>query len=338
MQFAHHFVYRLLLLALLTFTSCKSENNSHREAHLREWMREDDTKRVLCTTAMVRDLVERVGGGSIKTLTLIQGEHDPHSYQLVKGDDEKFLRADAIFYSGLGLEHNPSLAHYLATHPKAHSLGGYLFKKEQKKIIYIDGAIDPHAWMDVSLWCQTVPFVVETLSILVPEYKDIIKKNGEALISELHHVHKCMREKMQRIPNEKRYLVTTHDAFNYFARAYLAEKEEAENGSWYRRCMAPEGLAPESQLSTTDIHRLVEYLIAHDICCVFSESNVSRDSIKKLLEASSKKGHFAVMATKPLFADSMGSKGSQADTYMAMMQYDANTISEEIMRTSCIQH
>jgi manganese/zinc/iron transport system substrate-binding protein len=192
--------------------------------------------------------------------------------------------------------------------------------------------------MDVSLWCKTVPLIVETLCMLAPECKDQIKKNGEKLIEELNCEHEKMKDQVHLIPEEKRYLVTTHDAFNYFTRAYFAEKEEIQNGSWQKRCMAPEGLAPESQLSTIDIHRLVEYLITHNVCFIFSEANVSQDSINKLIDASAKKGHFVTMAKRPLFADSMGPQGSQADSYPKMMGYDADVIVQAIMERPCIQH
>src|SRR5262249_51349319 len=92
------------------------------------------------------------------------------------------------------------------------------------------------------------------------------------------------------------------------------------------RCMAPEGLAPDSQLSTADIQRLVDYILRHHIKTVFSESNVSRDSLKKLTDACRKKGHFVEIAKQPLYVDAMGPSGSSADTYAGMMRYDSQVI------------
>src|SRR5438046_7154303 len=113
-------------LFLLLLTACSDISKRETSNHLSHWMSANGKVRVLCTTAMVADLVQEVGGDLIDCLILIQGESDPHSYQLVKGDDEKFQRADLIFYSGLGLEHNPSVASLLQSNAKAFALGEYI--------------------------------------------------------------------------------------------------------------------------------------------------------------------------------------------------------------------
>lgn len=320
----------VLLAFVFVVSGCSKEENMPREGSLRQWMSEDGKKKVLCTTAMVRDLVQHIGGENIATYALIQGESDPHSYQLVKGDDEKFLRADLIFYNGLGLEHGPSLAHLLEHNKKAHSVGGFILEKAAEQMIYIDTVIDPHVWMDARLWSTAVPQIAEMLSTILPECKEIIKKNKEEVMRSLLKTHEELQEMLQKIPNDKRYLVTTHDAFNYFTRAYLADEKERKEGTWMRRCRSPEGLAPDSQLSTADIHRLVEYIAEHKISSIFAESNVSRDSIKKLVDACLQKGYTVHIAQDPLFADSMGPSGSSADTYIKMMDYDGRVITKEL--------
>lgn len=327
-----HLKHIVLLVFIFLVPSCSKEENMPRESSLRQWMSEDGKKKVLCTTAMVRDLVQHIGGDSIATYTLIQGESDPHSYQLVKGDDEKFLRADLIFYNGLGLEHGPSLAHLLENNKKAYSVGDFILEKAPEQIIYIDTAIDPHVWMDVALWSTAVPQIAETLSTILPECKETIKKNEKALMHSLFEAHEKLKDRMREIPDSKRYLVTTHDAFNYFTRAYLADEQERKDSTWIRRCRSPEGLAPDSQLSTADIHRLVEYISEHKIASIFAESNVSRDSIKKLVDACLKKGYTVHIAKDPLFADSMGPSGSSADTYIKMMDYDGRVITKELQK------
>ncbi len=313
-----------LLFCALFFSACKAEREP-KEDKLRQWMSDNGKKKILCTTAMVSSLVERVGGTAIECLTLIQGEHDPHSYQLVKGDDEKIARADLIFFSGLGLEHGPSLAYHLQNSSKAYSLGAYILKTAPQNIIYIDNTIDPHVWMDVSLWSQTIPSIVETLNTLLPECKDDIKNNAKVLIAEMKNVHEMLKNELHSIPKERRYLVTTHDAFNYFTRAYLAEDEEVRDGTWRTRFQAPEGLAPDSQLSTLDIHRLAEYIMQHGVRSIFSESNVSRDSLKKLVDACKEKGYVTTIAKEPLYADALG-PFKAAGSYLMMMEYDAQVI------------
>lgn len=316
-------------LTMLLFTSC-ALGETKREH--KEGVKEDTRKKVLCTTALIGNIVEAVGKDVVQVTSLITGEHDPHSYRLVKGDDEKFAEADLIFYNGLGLEHGPSLKAILEKSPKAHSLGSFLEKTTPSKLLRVDQVYDPHVWMDIKLWAECVPFIEEKLIELVPDAKEAIIQNARALSQKMHLAHEQIVAGFQAIPDTRRYLVTTHDAFQYFARAYLANEQERENGSWTERVAAPEGLAPESQLSTVDIVHVVNYMIRHDVHVLFAESNVSRDSIRKIMDAARKQGFQVSIAEAPLFADSMGKAGSQASDYLGMMLYDAEAIQNEMQK------
>lgn len=289
-------------------------------------MQENGKLKVLCTTAMVGDLVAHVGGQEIDCYVLIQGQHNPHSYQLVKGDDEKFLRADLIFYNGLGLEHGPSLANQLLKNPKAYALGDYLLEHYPHHILRSEGVLDPHIWMDISLFAKTLPFIAHCLAEKRPEKKDQFMNEMQLYTAQLGRMHDKIRKMLHELPEEARYLVTTHDAFTYFTRAYLAE----DQNDFRSRCQAPEGLAPDSQLSTHDISRLLSHLIKYNIHCLFAESNISQDSIRKLLDASVKKGHAVRIAHSVLYGDAMGPSGSDADTYEKMILHNAECIKKEL--------
>lgn len=320
----------LLFGVLLLVVSCKNFMSDRSHSHLQEWMQQDGKMKVLCSTAMVADIVQQVGGELIDCLTLIQGENDPHSYQLVKGDDEKFTRADLIFCSGLGLEHGPSLRAALEENPKVYSLGDYLHEQYPQSIIYVDKTVDPHVWMDVGLWQRTVPYICEALATKMPEHAAQLQENAKKVTMNLAALDAEVITFLHAIPLQQRYLVTTHDAFNYFTKAYLASQEEAASSLWRIRCQAPEGLSPDSQLSTADIQQLVDHLIRFKIRVIFAESNVSRDSLKKIVDVMSKKGQKVGIASKPLYADAMGAPESGACTYARMMRYDAETIAKEL--------
>ncbi len=324
-------VFRILAkacLILLVFTACKESNSSE----LDRWMLSDGKLKVLCTIQQIADLVQEIGKEQVDCLTLIQGESDPHSYQLVKGDDEKFLRADLIFYNGLGLEHGHSLAQRLRNHPQAFSIGDLIASKHSASIITYKGAVDPHIWMDVALWQQAVPIIQEKLSQRCPEQALFFQHEAEELSKKLNRLQSEIEQLFQHIPEEDRYLVTAHEAFNYFVRAYLATEQERQDGSWTIRSMAPEGLAPDSQLSTQDIQKLVEHIVQFHVRTIFAESNVSRDSLKKLLDACSQKGYSLHIAEEPLYVDAMGPKGSMAGTYDGMLAYDAETIAKGLSK------
>lgn len=314
------------LLMLVILAGC-SEGDSHRSTQ--EWMKPNHQVKVLSTIAMIDDLVQQVGGDHVDAAILIKGELDPHSYQVVKGDDEKMAFADVIFYSGLGLEHGPSLQGYFLSHSKAVGLGDRIIAENPSALLYFKGQPDPHIWMDISLWAKTVPFIVEMLSQKDPAHAEEFQKNGEKLVESMMQVHHQVQESLQKIPQEKRYLITSHDAFNYFTRAYLAEQGE-EAAVWSERFAAPEGLAPESQISATDIQEIIDHMNKYQVRVLFPESNVNRDSIKKIVEAAKHKGLDVKMNAVPLYADAPGKKGSDGDTYLKMMQHNAKVIGDNL--------
>lgn len=294
------------------------------------WMASNEKLKILCTTAMIHDLVRQIGGEHVHCLTLIKGELDPHSYQLVKGDDEKFAHADLIFFNGLGLEHGPSLQNVLQHNEKAIGLGDALMTHDPDALLYYKGQLDPHVWMDVSLWAKTLPYIVKALAAKDPAHAGIFAANAQKLDQEMGKAHEAIMKELQGIPSEKRYLVTSHDAFQYFVRAYMSTYEEREQGSWTSRCAAPEGLAPESQLSVTEIQALIEHVGRYRIQVLFPESNVSKDSIRKIVSSGKAKGLTLRMASEVLYADAMGPSGSHADTYLGMIQYDAEVIANNL--------
>lgn len=318
----------LLLFSFVLFGCLVSCSNVHqeRQQQFKKWSQDNGKVKVLSTTAMINDLVQRIGGEQVDTLTLIQGELDPHSYQLVKGDDEKLIFAQIIFSNGVGLEHGPSLQRHLHDNPKNVSLGDRIVTKNQNLLIHIKGQKDPHIWMDVSLWAQAVPIIVDVLSQKDPDHAQEFKQRGEQLQQEMAQTHEEVKQIMHEVPASQRFLVTSHDAFNYFTRAYLAEESELESGEWQKRFAAPEGLAPESQLSTTDIRDIINHMHEYHIYMLFPESNVSQDSIKKIVQAGREKGIELKIGCCPLYADAMGEPGSEGDTYLKMISYDAKMI------------
>lgn len=315
------------LMSAILFVACSKRNHD-----FEDWMKNDGKLKVLSTTQMINDIVKQVGGDHIDAQALIRGELDPHSYQLVKGDDEKLARADLIFYNGLGLEHGPSLQHHLHDSPKTIPIGELIIKSNPAEVIYVGGKSDPHIWMDISLWAKAVPFITETLSAKDPVHADHYQANAKELIARMKEVHDESRRILQAVPKQKRYLVTSHDAFNYFTRAYLATDEEREANQWRHRFAAPEGLAPESQLSTTDIKNIIDHAAKYQIHVLFPESNVSRDSIKKIMDAGNERGLHLRIACCPLYGDAMGQPGSDGDTYLKMIKHNALNIADQLSK------
>jgi len=314
-----------LALVFLFCWGCSSNDTASSLQERQQWLIPNGKIKVLSTIAMIDDLVKQIGGDYVDCSTLIDSELDPHSYQLVKGDDERLALADLIFYNGLGLEHGPSLQRFLSQNAKSISLGNKLMGDYPHDLLRDQGQLDPHIWMDISLWAKTIPYIVETLAQKDPEHAETYRSNGEKLIANLLQTHQEIRQELQHIASSQRYLVTSHDAFNYFAKAYLADEGDNEQ-EWRARIAAPEGLAPESQISVTDIQAIIDYLQYYHVRVLFPESNVSKDSIRKIVQAAKEKHLDVTIADVPLYADAMGKPGSSGDSYLNMIRHNARTI------------
>lgn len=320
----------ILVTFALSLVGCSPDaSHSRKVSPFESWMANNGKIKVLSTTGMIDDLVGKIGGDRVDHLPLIIGEIDPHSYELVKGDDEKLSSAQIIFSNGLGLEHGASLRYRLEHHPNSIALGNEIRKLYPDSIIKVGRDIDPHIWMDISLWALAIDPIVSTLSQIDPLHAELYKKNGEALRVVMREADREIYKGLQEIPSNKRFLVTSHDAFNYFTRHYLADDEERANGSWKKRFDAPEGLAPEGQLSSKDIQHIIDYLCLYQIRVLFPESNVSRDSLRKIASACLEKGIEIRISREVLYGDAMGSPGSDADTYLKMIAHNAAVLERE---------
>lgn len=324
----------LSVLTLLAFgCSQSSQDACPRSGELSNWMKKNGKVKVLCTTAMIADIVSEVGGDQTDVIALITGGLNPHAYQLVKGDDEKLRFADIIFSNGLELEHGPSLKHALTNNKKAVPLGDKIKENYPSEILIVDGQPDPHIWMDISLFAKIIPPIVEQLQAQDPAHAALYAERGREVSRKLMEGHARVAAKLQEVPPEKRYLVSSHDAFHYFARAYLALPEELQDGTWRVRCDAPEGLAPESLLSTQHIQKIIDHLTTYQVGVIFPESNLNQDSIKKIVTAAQEKGLKVRIAKETLYGDAMGCKGSEGDTYLKMIEHNAKVISDNLKTT-----
>lgn len=291
-----------------------------------QWKGEEGKIKILSTTLMIHDMVLNIGKDHVDAIPLIIGELDPHSYELVKGDDEKFIQAHLIFFNGLGLEHGLTLRRNLEGNSKAISIGDPIFEQEPTLAIYAQGTIDPHIWLDISLWKRGIPIVLQALCHRDPDHAKEYQQNALKFEKKLEEMDAKILASFQQIPPSRRYLVTSHDAFNYFTRRYLSTEEEKKEGGWECRFCAPEGLAPDAQLSLTDIRLLVDHIAMYNISVLFPESNVSQDSLKKITSVCREKNHPIRLCVHPLYGDAMGDSPS----YLEMMEHNFNIISHEL--------
>jgi len=285
-------------------------------------MKDNGKLKILSTIAQIGDLASEIGGERVDCWVLVPGDLDPHSYDLVKGDGEKIARADLILYNGLGLEHGASLSALLKTSDKSLAVGEEIRDAYPERILERSGVVDPHVWMDVSLWQNAAGLIADRLSEMDPEGAPGYRARAALLEKEMESTHLYMRDLLQSVPSNQRFLVTSHDAFRYFARSYLTDPGEADGTA---RITAPEGLAPDGQLNPADIRKAIEFLRAHQIKVVFPESNVNRDAIRKIASASREFGFDVSLCSESLYGDS-----TSGLLYLEMMRRNAEVISRHL--------
>lgn len=287
----------------------------------------EETGRIktLSTIAQIGDVVSEIGGDRVDSFVLVRGELNPHTYELVKGDDEKIQGAVKVFYNGLGLEHGASVSSMIQSHPGACALGESIQHRFPDKILWKDSAPDPHIWMDISLWKEIAMPIADQLTQADPEGATYYRDRAKKLVEKMETTDVEIRDALQAISPEKRFLVTSHDAFHYFARRYLAQNNELD---WEKRFAAPEGLSPEGQLNPVDLKKIIDHLRTYHIEVLFPESNVSRDSIRKLVDAGKRIGMHLRICEDVLYGDSF------RGTYLEAMKHNAELIARALNESS----
>lgn len=274
---------------------------------------------VIASVTMVADIVEQVVGDKGKVNSLMGEGVDPHLYKPTRDDVNQLLKADLVYYVGLMLEGRMADSFMkiaragIPVYPVTESIDqSYLLEPEG-----FDGHWDPHVWMDVSTWSQAVAMVRDTLSENDPANANYYAQNASAYQQQLSDLHQYVKTVIGSIPEQQRYLVTAHDAFGYFARAYGIKVK------------APQGISTESEAGVADINDLVEFLVSNKVPAIFVETTVADKNLKAVIEGAAARGHQIVIGGK-LFSDAMGEPGSYTGTYIGMIDHNATTIARAL--------
>ena len=274
---------------------------------------------VVTTTEMVADITKHVAGEHANVQALMGEGVDPHLYKPTAADAKVILGADVIFYSGLMLEGRMADTFFKAArmgkvvYPVTELLDEtYLLEPEE-----FEGHWDPHVWNDVAAWSKAVETVAEAFCEQDPDNSEAYKANAKTYQKELAELNAYAKKVLSSVPKDKRVLVTAHDAFNYFGRAYDVE------------VLGVQGLSTESEAGIDDVNTLVDVLVDRNVDAVFIESSVSDRNIKALIEGAKAKGH-TVRIGGTLFSDAMGANGTYEGTYIGMIDHNATIIAKSL--------
>lgn len=275
---------------------------------------EQKNLQVLCTTNIIADIYRNILPPDIQVEALMGPGVDPHTYQFKSRDVQLLQSSSFIIVNGLYLEGNmEEILPQLAASKTLINLGDslpteLLINKDGKK-----DSFDPHFWMDLPLLLKSIDLSLPSLYQQFPDYQTDIQKRYTAYHEKLMAIHQENLNAFTQIPENQKKLITAHDAFSYFARAYGVEVH------------AIQGVSTSVDYSIKEILDLRDLIITHEIPAIFMEHSVAPQSIEKLKSACQEKD-YEIKIGGTLYSDALGAENSPATSFISYLQYNSSTI------------
>nr|MDF0367802.1 zinc ABC transporter substrate-binding protein [Nodosilinea sp. TSF1-S3] len=272
---------------------------------------------VVATSTLIADWVTEVGGDQIELTSILQPGVDPHVYEPVPADTIAFEDADLIFYNGYNLEPNLiRLLNAAGVEARRVALAEVVPPLDLEQ--GTSTVPDPHVWGDVSNVVPMVETIRDQLIELAPDQAELFTANAAAYIDELNQLHDWIEAQTATIPPAQRQLVTTHDAFQYYASAY---------GLTVAGTLI--GLSTEEQPSARTVQQLVSSIQGLGVPAIFAETTINPQLITTVADEAG-----VTLAPEALYSDSIGAPGSAGDSYLKMMAANTRAIVENLGGTA----
>lgn len=302
----------LCLIAILVGSGCDPKGQPDAST--------GDTLRVVSTIGMITDIVKNVGGPRVEVTGMMGPGVDPHLYKPTPKDVQRLGSAHLIFYNGLHLE--SKMGDILAK-MSGDTLAVAVTDDVERSLLLTppeyEGLYDPHLWFDVKLWMQAVVKVRDALSEFDADNTVLYWSNAERYLAKLTELDAYVKSQVARVPSQQRVLVTAHDAFNYFGKAYGFEVRGLQ------------GISTATEAGIADVQELATFIAERRIPAIFVESSVSSRSLEAVKAAVKSKG-FDVEIGGELFSDAMGADGTPEGTYIGMVRHNIDTIVHALIR------
>lgn len=266
--------------------------------------------KVVCTTGMLGDVAQRLSGDHGTVTALMGPGVDPHLYKATASDVSALQSADVVFYNGLHLE-GKMVEIFHSLQSSGRRVVGAADGIDNGRLRFIkegDHYPDPHIWFDVALWSEVVDPMAKSLADADPSHAADYAARADKLRKDLGSLHGWCHSQLKQVPKERRILVTSHDAFGYFGRAYDVE------------VVALQGISTVTEASTSDVTNLVDYLTKRKIPAIFVESSVPKATMERVASDAS------VTIGGELFSDAMGAAGTVEGTYDGMIRHNVNLV------------
>lgn len=276
----------------------------------------DGSLRVVTTTNFITDTAEQIGGDRVRVTGLMGAGVDPHLYRAQAGDVRTLQEADVVFWNGLELE--SKMAEVFT------ELG------ETRPVVAVSEAIpperrlpagttgteyDPHTWFDPTRWEFAARAIADAYRRADPHGSAYYDQRLKTFLGALRDLDAYARQRLAAVPERSRVLVTSHDAFGYFADAYGFD-------------LAPiQGISTQAEATTADIQRVAGVIATRQVRTVFVESSVPRQTIEAVLAAARRQGREAGIGGQ-LYGDNAGERGSPQGSYVGALRHNVDLIAD----------
>ncbi|MFB6279866.1 MAG: metal ABC transporter solute-binding protein, Zn/Mn family [Salinibacter sp.] len=301
----------LVALLLLSFGGCARQADSGGAADFT-----DRKMKVVVTTNIIGDLVRQVAGDRVTLTTLMGPGVDPHLYRASEGDVQTMAEADLVLYNGLHLE--GKMTEVFAQMDRRSVPTSALAEDALADSVLIPSSeyassYDPHVWFDVELWGRVTQHVGDVLAARDTAHADAYRTRADAYAQRLDSLDRFVAAQAQRVPEDRRVLITSHDAFRYLGRAYDIEVRGLQ------------GISTVSEAGTKDVQALADFVVERRIPALFVESSVSPRGIEAVQKAVRSRD-FEVKLGGTLYGDALGDRGTPQGTYVGAIRHNIDTI------------
>lgn len=270
--------------------------------------------RVVTTTGMIADAVKNVGGSRVMVTALMGPGIDPHLYKASEGDVSRMVKADIIFYNGLHLEGKMvEVFEQMSRRVKTAAVSDEIKRDRLLSPPGYEGTYDPHIWFDVKMWMKAVEHIGDVLMAIDSSHTDTYKKNLHDYLNILSELDEYVIQEANKIKELKRVLITAHDAFSYFGRAYGFEVKGLQ------------GISTAAEAGTADVQNLADFIVERKIPAIFVETSVPPRYIEALQAAVQARGYHVKIGGN-LYSDAMGNPGTPEENYIGTVRHNINTI------------
>lgn len=303
---------RILIAVLaLSLTACEPNTQKADDKEL--------GTHILTTTSLLRDMLENLlPTDEFQIESLMGSGVDPHLYKPTRKDVQRLRNADVIVFNGIHLEGRMvEIKEQLAKQQVVLTAAdGFDVSRLINNSDFEDGQ-DPHFWFDLSMWVDASHYVADTLCILYPQYKDVIHENLNSWKIDMKTLHKEAARSLDIIPENRREIITSHDALSYFARTFNF------------RVRSLQGSSTSAEFGVKDVKEMVDYVIDNEVPAIFPENITSDQALQAILKGCEKRGYNLQIANE-LYSDALGKREGPAETFTGMYRENVKTIVEAL--------